>query len=318
MKLSSKFKSVMAVLLSAVMLSTFVACGDKNKDKNEADLTPNVETVDKEDKAPKIEISKKAADLKKKNNDVIGWLKIPDTTIDEVVCYSPNNQKYYRDNLDGKWDYLGTYFIDMDNVGTKAGTRDKLDKHTVIYGHSVYDGVDRPAYFKKNNVPASIVKGVKEGGIDYKDGEKFAQLFKYTDREFAKKHPYIYFSTDKEEMVWEVFATYYSNIATGFNRWNAYETMVTEDGMMNVVKDSMAKSLHDFHVDVKKDDKIVTLSTCSYIEGPNNHNIRFHVAAKLVDKNEKLKKEANVTENKNKVNYAQKVKLTPTKQMVRK
>ena len=311
-------KSALAVLMSAVMLMSFAACGDKNKD-NEPDLTPGVEQGG-EDKE-KVEPKKLASEAKKKNNDVIGWLYVPGTTINEAVCYSKDNKQYYRNDLEGEWDYLGTYFIDMDNVGTKEGTRAKLDKHTVIYGHSIYDGDVSPRrmdYFKRYGVPENLIKSVRDGGIDYKDGEKFAQLFKYVDRSFAKEHPYIYFSSDKEEMVWEIFAVYYSNIATGFNRWNAYETMATPEGMMNVVADSKAKSLHDFGVDVKKDDNILTLSTCSYIEGPNNHNIRFHVAARLVKPGEELKKEAKVSENKNKVNYASKVKLAPVKEMIRK
>ena len=246
---------------------------------------------------PSFQLSQKVLEAKEKNSDVIGWIKVPGTDIDNVVMYSSDNDNYQRTTIDGQWDYFGEYFVDMDNVKAKSGLSDKFDLHTIIYGHNVYNGRKNLTQWQGHKIPDY---GVDKVPTDYKDGEKFAQLFRYLDEDFAKENPYIYIGTDKEETPWEIFSVYYTDIKS-FNRWNGYETMATKEGMMNTVSDSLAKSLYDFNVDVKETDKIITLSTCSYIDGADNHDLRFHVAARKVLPGEEFKEEANITKNENKI-----------------
>ncbi|MEG1449115.1 MAG: class B sortase [Oscillospiraceae bacterium] len=297
MKINQKLKAFTAVLMATVMLATFAACKKDTEANPKPDLTPSVEDASDALEQPKLKLSKKVTDLKKKNADVVGWLEIPGTTINEAVAYSKDNANYLRTTVEKKWDYFGAYFTDMDNIGIKKGTRADLEKNTILYGHSVYNGVKNPTFWLGHNIPDF---GVDKVPVDYKDGEKFAQLYKYVDADFAKKNPYIYFSTDKEEMVWEIFAAYYTDTKMPFN---SKASMTNEKDFMAVVNESIAKSVHNFNVKVDKDDKIITLSTCSYIEGPNVKDLRFHVAAKLVDKDAKIKKEAKITKNTDKLDY---------------
>lgn len=297
MKITQKLKAFTAVLMATVMLATFAACKKDSEANPKPDLSTNVEDAANTVEQPKLKLSKKVSELKKKNADVVGWLQIPGTTIDEAVAYSKDNQNYLRTTVDKKWDYFGAYFTDMDNKGILKGTRKDLEKNTILYGHSVYNGVKNPTFWLGHKIPDY---GVDKVPVDYPDGEKFAQLYKYLDDDFAKKHPYIYFSTGEEEMVWEIFAAYYTDTKFAFN---SKESMTDDKAFMAVVNESIAKSVYDFNVKVDKNDKIITLSTCSYIEGPNVKDLRFHVAAKLVDKDAKIKKEANITKNKDKLDY---------------
>lgn len=296
MKTNKKIK-LLSLASALIVVMAFTACKGSEKEEKIDENFPN------------FELTSKSVEAKKKNDDVVGWIKVPGTDIDDAVLYSKDNDNYQRTKLDGTWDYFGEYFTDMDNVKIKDGTKEGLDLHTVVYGHNVYNGVKNLTEWKGHKIPDY---GVDKVPVDFKDGEKFAQLFRYNSKEFAEANPYIYFSTDKEEMVWEIFSAYYTDI-NSFNRWNGYETMATKEGMMNVVSDSLAKSVFNFNVDVTEDDKILTLSTCSYIEGAENKDLRFHIVAKLVEPGDKFKEKATITKNERKIDMRETALKTPVK-----
>lgn len=309
MKIKNGFKAFAGIFMSAVMVVSFSAFS-KNAFAEEmvyktiptASSRTDIIETNKPENNEKIDIKSEVSKLKKQNTDVVGWITIPGTTVNEPVVYSNNNTNYLRRNADGVWDYFGAYFTDMDNKSAKKGTREALNKHTIIYGHNVYWGIETPKVWLGHELPDLQTENL---GADYKGGEKFAQLFNYTDAEFCKNHPYIYYTTDSEEMVFEVFAAYYTDLKFEFN---STKSVFYSDDMLKVANGSKAKSVFDFNVPVEKNDKIITLSTCSYIEGPRSEDIRFNVAAKLCAKNEVPKKEAKITKNMNKIGYRQNIK----------
>ena len=141
--------------------------------------------------------------------------------------------------------------------------------------------------------------------VDEKDGERFSQLFHYADMEWAKEHPYLYFHMPEEELTWEVFAVSY--VPTNFNYIQILKDskvskteQITAEQMMSIVKGARDRSEYDYDVEVNEDDKILTLSTCTYKFGKNS-NIRFIVMAKLVTEEDTLVETANITPNTDKV-----------------
>ena len=72
--------------------------------------------------------------LQKQNKDVIGWLYIPDTKIDEPILKGKNNDTYLRTDINKKYSIAGCVFIDEIN------TKDFSDDNTIIYGHNMDDG----------------------------------------------------------------------------------------------------------------------------------------------------------------------------------
>lgn len=72
--------------------------------------------------------------LLKKNKDVVGWMIIPDTNINEVLLLGETNDTYIRSNINGNYSYAGSLFLECTNNG------DFKDKNTIIYGHNMKNG----------------------------------------------------------------------------------------------------------------------------------------------------------------------------------
>ena len=196
-------------------------------------------------------ILQEIASAKNKNKDTHGWIRIPNMRIDDPVLQSNNNEQYLRINEKGISDPYGAYFADF---RCSLGTSDQLSPNTVIYGHSDITGdQDKP------------------------DGKDFSQLFKYLDIEFAKQNPYIYFGTSNENMVWEVFATFYSDVD-----FNYINTNPTEAEFNNIVSEAKLRSENTYNVNPTYQDKILTLSTCS-VKYDTDKEQRFVVMARMVD-----------------------------------
>ena len=73
-------------------------------------------------------------ELQNINDDVIGWLYIPGTKIDEPILKGENNDTYLRTDLYMKANNAGNLFIDEIN------SRDFSDDNTIIYGHNMKNG----------------------------------------------------------------------------------------------------------------------------------------------------------------------------------
>ena len=201
-----------------------------------------------------------------KNPDTVGWLYMKNTVIDEAVVkvnYNDNNEYYLRRTSLGEpstGDYsvgwYGCYFADW---RCTVGARSLLSKNTVIYGHSMTDNVN--------------------AGEDYQ--KKFTELKRYLDIDFAKNNPYIYFSTPQSDMIWQIFAVFYTK--TDF----AYNTPDPSNAdFLSIITEARKKSIYNYDIDVGISDNILTLSTCCYnydgksLGYPNDY--RFVVMAKLL------------------------------------
>ncbi len=182
-----------------------------------------------------------------RNQDTVGWLRVPGTKINNCVLQSHDNEAYLGTNEKREYDLYGCYFVDYECF---VGERDILSPNTIIYGHS--DMTDNP------------------------EGKRFSQLFHFKDEEFAKNTPVVTFSTMGNTMQWQVFAVFFTDV--DFN----YIEAEPADGVQVLAKAAMEKSLYDYGVTVGKEDKILTLSTCSGKNGMNDRTQRFVVMAKLM------------------------------------
>lgn len=182
-----------------------------------------------------------------RNQDTVGWLKIPGTTINNSVLQSHDNVMYLRTNEAREYDVYGCYFADWE---CSLGSREILSPNTVIYGHS--DLKDNP------------------------DGPRFSQLFKFTDPTFAAATPTISFSTLENFMNWEVFAVFYTDSSFDYISANP------EGGVEELAKAVQEMSLYDYGITVGPEDKILTLSTCTIKFGKEDTSRRFVVMARLL------------------------------------
>lgn len=287
---------LLALLLALCMVFAFAACGKDPSDPTDPTdpsnpTTPTDPDNPNPDEPSKEEILKELQKtmlentlaMQQKNKDTIGWLYIDGTTVNDVVVkvnYNDDNKYYLRRNANGENDNDGSYYADF---RCTSGNRSTISKNTVIYGHNL---------------------GRAENALltDYQNhanGPKFAQLLKYQDEEFAKTHPYIYYSTIEEDMVWQVFAVFYTDIKFDYINPNPADATFN-----SLIKKAQDLSFYDYDVEVTSNDKILTLSTCTYrladdtkLHYPNDY--RYVVMAKLLPADAVLEDTVSLTVTKN-------------------
>lgn len=251
---------LIALMLALVMVFAFAGCGKKPSSSeapsSESEVSSSSTVEDEDDDADVVRVFQieKIDEGIKRNADTKGWLYIPNTEIDDAVMQAKDNDYYLRLTEDREYSIFGCYFADY---RCKLEARDDLSRNTIIYGHSDYK--DNP------------------------EGKKFSQLFHYAkDIDFVRNNPYVYFSTTEDDLVWQVFAVFYTNI-----NFNYIQDNPSDEEFENIVSEAKARSEYIIDVPVTTDDKILTLSTCSglYVEGDHD-NYRMVVMAKLLPGNE--------------------------------
>lgn len=180
--------------------------------------------------------------LKEKNPQIIGWIYIPDTEISYPIVQGDDNAYYLTHTFEKKENYAGAIFLDAN------ANKDLKDRNTMIYGHNV------------------------------KHGTMFAELEKFKEEKFFKDHPYIYIYTEKQNYRSEVFSMYSTTADSA-----SYNINYRDDkDFMSYI--DMIKKESDFkrEVKVKENDRIISLSTCSYERGGKLSDMRYLLHAKLV------------------------------------
>ena len=189
------------------------------------------------------------------NQDFVGWLTVPNTSIDMPVYQCENNSYYLKhDNFDTYTKY-GTLFLDMNNNPAD------LTRNSTIYGH---------------NFDNKLI---------------FDELHNYRDPEFFKKSPVIEFNTLYKNYKWKVIAAFHTNgESAGDNDYLFYyiASSFGNNSFMKFYDELQQRSYIHTGVDVQPTDKVLTLSTCTYFFDRNGslENARFVVVARLVREGE--------------------------------
>lgn len=187
------------------------------------------------------------ADLQENTNeDIYAWIYIPNTQIDYPVLQHPTDNYYYLNyNLDGSKGYPGCIYTEDYNA------KDFSDPLTVMYGHNM------------------------------KNGSMFAGLHKFEDAEFFEENPYVYIYTEKDVLVYEIFAAYQYSDAHLLYEKDYTSEIVFESYLEEVLgQRSMTSNIRE-DVSVNGTDKVLTLSTC-IANKPDN---RYLVQGVLLDEN---------------------------------
>lgn len=176
-------------------------------------------------KAPKVDMDA----LKSINEEIVGYILIPDTNISYPIAQSNDPYKYLNYNVQNEQSRSGAIFIDSNNDANF------VDANTIIYGHNM-----------KNN-------------------SMFCEVRYYvTDEDFFKKHSYIYIYVNDEIRLYRVFSaqqTYDSSDVYVLNFTNQQEK--TE-----YLNQMIANSSFTPKSTPTANDEIITLSTCTNAAGP--------------------------------------------------
>lgn len=170
--------------------------------------------------------------LKSINEDIKGWIKIKDTVIDYPVLQSAKDDPefyLYRNYKKAKSGF-GSIFLDsLCNIENPS-------KNIIIYGHNM------------------------------RDGSMFGNLLKYNDLDFYKSRPTIMFDTLFEKGDWKIISIFKTNTLKEQGEVFDFLKIDFSDSsdFLNYVYDVKVRSLINTPVDINKDDKLITLYTCSY------------------------------------------------------
>ena len=176
------------------------------------------------------------------NGETVGWIYSPGTPINYPIVHTTDNFYYLDHLLDDEYNANGTIFVDC------VCMPDFSDKNTLVYGHNM------------------------------NDGSMFASLRSYRlgdDPDYYTNHPNLYISTPDKSYRVELVA---GLITTPESYVYAYKFDEVEQ-FINYVDMVKAESTFKSDVEVGPDDKLVTLSTCTYEVDDG----RYVVIGKLVE-----------------------------------
>ena len=208
---------------------------------------------------------------KKKEKDAngyatIGWLRVQGTKIDTPIIRYDSIESMDNVNKD---DYLWNEYPE-----------EKIQKRVNIQGHNVLNLSKNP-----------------EVGLDY--FTRFEDLMSFVYLDFAKENQYIQYTVDGKNYLYQIFAVYFDEIYN-LDLYNPDE--YKDEEVADFIQRSLDKSLYKYDVEVNKDEKVISLITCTRMYG--NDKKQFLVVGKMIDSNSKttnydVKESSNYKEVKN-------------------
>lgn len=184
--------------------------------------------------------------LYNQNKNFIGWLAIEGTGIDYPVMQTSDNTFYLDHDINQKEDKNGTLFMDCACDVLAPST------NLIIYGHNM------------------------------RSGNMFGSLDKYKSESYYKKHKLINFDTIYEKGVYEVMYVFNSKVYAKdeivFKYYQFIDAASQEEFDSNM-RSMEEMSIYDTKVTAQYGDRLLTLSTCDYLENDS----RFVVVAKKTE-----------------------------------
>ncbi len=162
--------------------------------------------------------------LRQINSNIIGWINGCDDTINYPIVTTMDNNYYLTHLVDGTVNRSGSIFIDSRN------NPDFTDRNTFIYGHNMLNGT------------------------------MFSSLTKYVDQDYYNVHPALTIETPECEYLLQPFSGYVTPGTSDSYRIEFYD----DDDFAEYIEMVCKKSNFRHGISITPQDKIVTLSTCTY------------------------------------------------------
>ena len=162
--------------------------------------------------------------LKKMNNDTVGWIQVLGTNINYPFVHTSNNDFYLNHDFNKKYNSAGWLFVDYRN------NIEEFDKNTIIYGHGRLD----------KTMFGSLKNTLKN------------KWYNDTNNHIIK------ISTENENSLWQIFSIYTIKTTSDYLEIDFSDDIMYES-FLNQLKN---RSKLNFDTTVSPTDKIITLSTC--------------------------------------------------------
>ena len=165
------------------------------------------------------------SELKKINQDTIGWLKVNNTNVNYPVVKTTDNDFYLNHAFDKSSNIFGWIYADY------RSNFKQLNQNTIIYGHNVRG---------TNLLFSTLTKALEPSWYNNND------------------NMIITFNTEQGNMKWQIFSVYLIPVTNDYLITN----FNSPESFLNFVQKLKDRSVKDFGVEVNGKDKILTLSTC--------------------------------------------------------
>lgn len=175
-------------------------------------------------------------ELYQMNNDLVGWISVPDTLINYPVLQTGKNTRdyYLRRDFYKKYNRHGCIYASEDcNVFSPSD-------NVTLYGHCM------------------------------KDGTMFAPLNGYKEYEYWYNNQYFTFDTLYEHHKYRIFAVFKTPASGGF-KYHMFVNANTEEEFNAFISTIKELQFYNTGVEVEYGDKIVCLSTCEYTLGDGRY-----------------------------------------------
>lgn len=178
------------------------------------------------------------AELQAENQDVIGWIRFDNIEVlSYPIMYSGDDETYLRTDIHGNSSTSGSIFMEG------LCNPDFEDCHTILYGHNM------------------------------KNLSMFGSLKKYKTEGFYEENRYFTIYTADMAYRYQIFS--YRDVPETDSVYTV--GFAPDDEFAGFINEMIRKSYEDTGVEVEKEDKVLTLSTCS------TEGYRFVVHALRVD-----------------------------------
>jgi len=188
-------------------------------------------------------VLEKFTELYEQNSDLVGWIRIPGTAVDYPVVQSP----------DSDWDfYLNRNF------------------------HQAHDIYGTPYIWPQHDIAEDDLIFIF--GHNMRDGSRFADVAKYTNRDFWERHPIIEFDTLYVERRYEIAFVFQVFVVENVNQYYHHRqrgiadgvefpyTFVTawesEEAFWHFIAHNQEFALYETGVEVAYGDRMIALWTC--------------------------------------------------------
>lgn len=237
-------KKILKIILLFIFLGTFIFSAfmilknikeEKQSENIKEELIDLADIPEEPEKEPGFKID--FEELKKINDDIVGWIVIEDTQVNYPIVQGKNNSYYLNHSYDKNWSAYGSIFMDAES------SNDFSDYNTFIYGHHT------------------------------KNGSMFGEIYKYMDINFYNQHPSFYLYTPTANYKVEVFSAYIADTESDSYK-QQFSNIESYKDYLKLIR---SKSKYDTQVVVNYDeDKIITLYSCSH-EYNRNKNDRYYI-----------------------------------------
>ena len=204
--------------------------------------SPEAEEAEPASSAPAASgqiVSMDFSSLREINPEIVCWIRSEGTNFDYPVLQTDDNSYYLTHLYNGEYNKNGSVFMDPRNNG------DLSDKNTVLYGHHMSNDVIM-----------------------------FGSLTRYKDQAFYAAHPVMTLFTPDGDYAVELISGTVEDGSVEFVRFD----FTDDDDFLNYVEELRRRSAFTSDVEMRPEDRIISLCTCSY----EWDNARFLLVGRLV------------------------------------